>query len=69
MIRSGHNRGVLLHTLGREVTLEHYRRNPVTNQWEELEPIEQNPTYDFNYQQASVLPREHLVLPVSHTKY
>ncbi len=32
---------------------------------EELEPIDQNLNYDFNFQQITLLPKEHLVLQVS----
>lgn len=32
--------------------------------YQELEPIEDNPNYDFNYQQATHLPHEITVLPV-----
>ena len=47
------------------MTLEHYRYNTDCDVWEELEPIDQNLSYDFDYQQVTHLPREHLVLPVS----
>ncbi len=35
----------------------------------ELEPIDQNLNYDFNFQQFTLQPREHLVLPVSIANY
>ena len=51
--------------LGHGLTLEHYRVNEECGVLEELEPIEQNLNYDFNFQQYTHLPREHVVLPVS----
>ena len=36
---------------------------------EELEPIDENRRYDFNYQQVTLLPREVKVLPVSRVIY
>ena len=50
---------------GRGLTLEQYRFNTECNVWEEVEPIDQNQNYDFNFQQFTYLRREHLVLPVS----
>lgn len=35
--------------------------------YQELEPIERNLYYDFNFQQATHLPKEIKVLPVSYT--
>ena len=45
--------------------LEHYRYNTDCDVWEELEPLDQNLNYDFNYQQNIHLPQERVVLPVS----
>ena len=50
---------------GRKVSLLHYRFNSDCNVWEELEPIDTNLNYDFDYQQLVHLPREHVVLKVS----
>lgn len=55
-----------MHT-GQRVVLEHYRPNLETNEIVELEPIDINPSYDFNFQQFNHLPREHIVLPVSQS--
>lgn len=51
--------------LGRGLTLQHFRYNTECGVLEELEPIDQNLRYDFNYQQTTILPKERLVLPVS----
>ena len=50
---------------GRGLIVQHYRYNEECGVLEELEPIDQNMRYDFDYQQTTVLPKEHLVLPVS----
>ena len=51
--------------VGHGLIVEHYRVNRETGRWEELEPIDQNLGYDFDYQQTTHLRREHIVLPVS----
>ena len=54
--------------IGRALTIRHYRpRQDCGNDvvWEELEPIDQNLNYDFNFQQYTHLGKEHIVLPVS----
>ena len=43
----------------------HFRQNEECGVLEELEPIDTNLKYDFNYQQINVLPRTVKVLPVS----
>ena len=53
--------------IGHGVTLRHLRWNSECEVMEELEPIDQNLRYDFNYQQTTHLPREITVLPVSVT--
>ena len=50
---------------GRGLTLQHFRMNSECGALEELEPIDQNLNYDFNFQQFTHLPKEHVVLPVS----
>ena len=50
---------------GRELELELYRVNSQCDKDEELEPIEVNRQYDFNYQQTTFLPRERKLYPVS----
>ena len=50
---------------GHGLTLQHFRYNEECGVLEELEPIDQNLRYDFNFQQTVILPKEHLVLPVS----
>ena len=50
---------------GRALILEHYRKNEECGVLEELEPIDINLSYDFNYQQAVLLPQPRTVLPVS----
>ncbi len=56
-------------TQGVGVTLHHYRRldqdSSTCSALEELAPIEDNPSYDFNYQQSTLLPNPITVLPVS----
>jgi hypothetical protein len=49
---------------GRGLTIRHFRRNMECGVLEELEPIDQNLNYDFNFQQFVHLPREHIVKPV-----
>ena len=46
--------------------LQHYRlnREKCNNGYEELKPVESNPTYDFDYQQTNFLPQEINVKPV-----
>ena len=55
--------------IGNGLTLQHYRPNPVCGVLEELQPIEQNLQYDFNYQQTVHLPAEVTLLPVSKFYY
>ncbi|XP_064397923.1 DBH-like monooxygenase protein 1 homolog [Halichondria panicea] len=55
------------HLAGVGVTLHHYRRldqdSSTCSALEELAPIEDNPSYDFNYQQSTLLPNPITVLP------
>ena len=51
--------------LGRGLTFQHFRVNEECGVLEELEPIDQNLNYDFNFQQYNHLTRDHVVLPVS----
>ena len=50
---------------GHGLTLQHIRYNSECNVYEELEPIDRNLNYDFNFQQINHLPREVTILPVS----
>ena len=50
---------------GNGLTLQHIRYNSECDVYEELEPIERNLGYDFNFQQINHLPREVIVKPVS----
>ena len=56
---------IVLLVIGSGLTLQHYRMNPVCGVLEELQPIEQNLQYDFDYQQTVHLPTEVTLLPVS----
>ena len=49
---------------GHGLTLQHLRYNSECDVYEELEPIDRNLQYDFNYQQINQLTREVTVLPV-----
>ena len=51
--------------IGHGLTLQHLRYNSECDVYEELEPIDKNLQYDFNYQQINHLTREVTVLPVS----
>ena len=51
--------------VGHGLTLQHLRYNSECDVYEELEPIDRNLQYDFNYQQINHLTREVTVLPVS----
>ena len=46
--------------------MKHLRNTEECNGLEELEPIDRNLQYDFNYQQMNVLPRTARLLPVSN---
>ena len=50
---------------GHGLVVRHFRQNEECGVLEELEPIDENRRYDFNYQQATLLPREVQILPVS----
>ncbi len=47
--------------IGRSVTIRHYRFNTTTNQLVELEPLDQNLNYDFDFQQFTHLPTPRVV--------
>ena len=49
--------------VGHGVVVRHFRKNECGLQ--ELEPIDENKRYDFNYQQVTLLPKPVKVLPVS----
>ena len=50
--------------IGHGLTLQHIRYNSECGVYEELEPIDRNLKYDFNYQQVNHL-QEIIVKPVS----
>ena len=54
----------LFATLGHGLVVRHYRESEC-GLLEELEPIDENRRYDFNYQQVTLLPKTAKVLPVS----
>ena len=45
--------------------MRQFRQNEECGALEELEPIDENRRYDFNYQQVTHLPRKVQILPVS----
>ena len=53
------------HPSGSGLILQHIRYNSECGVYEELEPIEKNLAYDFNFQQTNHLPREIIIKPVS----
>ena len=44
--------------------VQHFRKNSECDVFEELEPIDKNLKYDFNYQQFNHLQREVIIKPV-----
>lgn len=54
---------ILLFT-GYGLVFEHYRMTDECGGLEQLQPIDQNLQYDFNFQQTTVLPTPITVLPV-----
>ena len=55
----------IYHPSGHGLSLQHIRYNSECDVYEELEPIDENLKYDFNYQQATHLSHEVLVKRVS----
>ena len=51
--------------VGHGLVVQHLRENKQCGVLEELEPIDENRRYDFNYQQFNYLNKEVQVLPVS----
>ena len=51
--------------LGHGLVVRQYRQNDKCSVLEELQPIDENRRYDFNFQQVTHLPTEIKVLPVS----
>ena len=49
---------------GHGLVVRQFRRNEECGVLEELEPIDENRRYDFNYQQVTHLPRRVQILPV-----
>ena len=56
---------IIIISLGHGLTLQHIRYNSECDVYEELEPIERNLNYDFNFQQINHLQREVVIKPVS----
>ena len=54
-----------LHFAGHGIVVRQFRENEDCGALEELEPIDENRRYDFNYQQVTHLPRNVKILPVS----
>ena len=52
--------------IGHGLNLQHLRYNSECDVYEELEPIDRNLQYDFNYQQITHLTREVTILPVRY---
>lgn len=50
---------------GHGLLVQHFRENAECGVLEELEPIDENERYDFNYQQFTYLNKEVKILPVS----
>ena len=50
---------------GHGIVVRQFRENEDCGALEELEPIDENRRYDFNYQQVTHLPRNVKILPVS----
>lgn len=50
---------------GHGLVVRHFRQNDECGALEELQPIDENRRYDFNYQQMTHLPKEVSILPVS----
>ncbi|CAI8042458.1 DBH-like monooxygenase protein 1 homolog [Geodia barretti] len=57
--------GNILHThvVGHGLAVQHFRYNPECGVYEELEPIDRNLKYDFNYQQINHLQRDVIIKP------
>ena len=55
----------MLSQLGHGLILRHFRETSTCDGLEELQPIDQNRNYDFNYQQTTILPKTVKVLQVS----
>ena len=55
----------LFHLSGYGMTLQHIRYNSECGVYEELEPIDNNMKYDFDYQQFTHLRHEVLIKPVN----
>ena len=51
--------------VGHGLTVQHLRYNSECNVLEELEPIDRNLQYDFNFQQITHLTRQVTIMPVS----
>ena len=57
-----------LNLAGHGLTLQHIRYNSECAVYEELEPIDRNLQYDFDFQQITHLRREVIIKPVSHNR-
>lgn len=54
----------VLNIAGHGLVVDHYRETEC-GLMEQMEPIDENRRYDFNYQQFNILPKTVKVLPVS----
>ena len=56
---------LLLYVAGHGLVVRQHRQNNECDVLEELEPIDENRRYDFNFQQVTHLPRDVKIMPVS----
>ena len=56
---------IIIIIIGSGLLVQHFRENKECGVLEEMEPIDENRRYDFNYQQFTYLNKEVQVLPVS----
>ena len=54
----------IIFSTGHGLTVQHIRYNSECDVYEELEPIDRNLKYDFNFQQINHLQREVIIKPV-----
>ena len=59
---------IQLSFIGHGLVVRHFRENEC-GLLEELQPIDENKRYDFDYQQVTLLPKPVKVLPVSGAYY
>lgn len=54
--------------IGRGVALRVIRNSEQCGGFEEVQPVDQNLQYDFNFQQFTILPNEVTIYPVSNKR-